>query len=146
MVLSSKSSLNPEIWGNSIWETIHFVAFGYPENPSKEDKEVYTNFYDNLMKVLPCDTCSTSATQKFMQENLEYIFSSRDRLIKWTHSFHNHVNGKLNKDHLSFDDFKDIYKKKFTEEKAVNNEPSFLFHNIIIIMLILFILYILIIR
>lgn len=145
MVLSSKSSLNPEIWGNSFWETIHFVAFGYPENPSKEDKEVYTNFYDNLMKVLPCDTCSRSAMKKFMQENLEYIFSSRDRLIEWTHSFHNHVNEKLNKDHLPFDDFKDIYNKKFIENKSVN-EPSFLFHNIIIIMLILFILYTLIIR
>ena len=37
--------------------TIHEVAIGYPEIPSETDKEEYKQFYDLIMKVLPCPIC-----------------------------------------------------------------------------------------
>ena len=44
-------------WGGFVWGTIHEVAMGYPETPTETDKEEYKQFYDLLMKVLPCPVC-----------------------------------------------------------------------------------------
>ena len=33
-------------WGEYLWHTIHFVALGYPNNPSDIDKKNYKNFFE----------------------------------------------------------------------------------------------------
>jgi len=136
--ISEKFNITPTFWGPYFWKTFHITAFGYPDNPNKVDKSAYQNFYDNFMKILPCDKCSNSAQRNVLKTDWEYILSSRDRLIKWTYDFHDKVNKKLGKKSPSFDDF--INTALVQEPKE---ECSFLFHNIMIILLIIFILYLL---
>ena len=49
--------MDPNIWGKHMWASIHFIALGYPHNPSETDKNNYTAFFENLHNVLPCNTC-----------------------------------------------------------------------------------------
>lgn len=105
MSLSGKSNINPKIWGPHFWETIHFVAYGYPDEPNSDDKEVYFSFYENIMKVLPCDKCTNSSQEIFKKSNLKDSLDSKDDLIKWTYLFHKSVNDKLNKDSPTFEEF-----------------------------------------
>ena len=105
MSLSGKSNINPKLWGPYFWQTIHFVAYGYPKNPNSEDKQVYFSFYENMMKVLPCDKCTNSAQEIFKKLNLKDSLDSRDNLIKWTYLFHKSVNNELGKDSPTLEEF-----------------------------------------
>ena len=135
--ISDKNNIDPRFWGPYFWKVFHITAFAYPDNPNKIDKSAYQNFYDSFMKILPCDKCSESAQRNILKVDWEYILSSRDRLIRWTYDFHDKVNKKLHKVSPSFKDFNNTI---LTPEPKPEN-PSFLIHNIVIIILVLFIIY-----
>lgn len=79
-------------WGGFVWGTIHEVAIGYPEIPSETDKEEYKQFYDLIMKVLPCPLCREE--HKNIQDAHPIDLTDRDTLFKWTVDIHNAVNEK----------------------------------------------------
>jgi len=140
MSLSGKSNINPKLWGPYFWETIHFVAHGYPENPNNTDKRAYTSFYRNMMKVLPCDKCATSAQTLFTQFPIGNSLNSRNDLIRWTHSFHNAVNNKLGKDSPTLEEFMHNFTNR--EEKGFKKYINYgLLITIIILMCVLIIRY-----
>ena len=132
MSLSGKSNINPEMWGPYFWQTFHFTAFGYPENPNGMDKYVYKIFFMYFMKILPCDKCYISS-QKIIDTNLlEKALESRESLIRWSYNFHDKVNKKLNKTSPGFEKFKYDFQ----------NRNSNVIHILIIILLLLMLLYI----
>ena len=140
MSLSGKSNINPELWGPYFWETIHFVAHGYPEKPNEIDKKVYTAFYKNMMRVLPCDKCTNSAQELFTEMKIRDFLDSRDNLIKWTHLFHTSVNNKLGKKSPSLEEFK--YNFTNREEKGFKKYINYgILIAIIILIVVLFIRY-----
>jgi len=116
MELSGKTNINPDVWGPIFWDTLHFTAFGYPSDPNTNDKDVYKNFIINYVKILPCDKCSKDANEYIsVTSDFEWdkILKNRDSFIKWTWSFHDHVNTKLNKISPKIDTFiKDFIDKK----------------------------------
>jgi|TARA_B100000902_G_scaffold142536_1_gene140126 hypothetical protein len=100
MKLSGKRNINPNVWGPTFWDTLHFTAFGYPNNPNEIDKDSYKHFIISYVKILPCDRCSVDAYNHVsMISDFEWnkILKDRDSLIKWTWDFHDSVNKKLNK-------------------------------------------------
>jgi hypothetical protein len=105
MSLSGKTNIKPVLWGPYLWETIHFVAFGYPKEPNERDKQVYFSFYENMMQVLPCDKCTISAQELFKTSDIKNHLGSREDLIEWTYKFHRSVNRKLGKKSPTFKDF-----------------------------------------
>lgn len=120
MKLSGKKNINPTVWGPIFWDTLHFTAFGYPNDPNEMDKQVYKNFIINYVKVLPCDKCSTDANNYInLISDFEWnkILKSRDSLIKWTWDFHNYVNEKLGKTSPKLDTFVDQFIDKKTPYK-----------------------------
>ena len=50
--------MNPKIWGSHAWIFIHSIAYSYPENPSKDEKNAIIYFLWSLQHILPCKTCS----------------------------------------------------------------------------------------
>lgn len=132
MSLSGKSNINPEIWGPYFWQTFHFTAFGYPENPNGMDKSAYKTFFIHFMKILPCDKCSVSSQEIIDINLLEKALESRESLIRWSYNFHNKVNKKLNKTSPGFEKFKYDFQ----------NRNSNIIHILIIILLLLILLYI----
>jgi hypothetical protein len=87
-----KYSVNKN-WGSFVWGTIHEVAMGYPENPTETDKDEYKQFYDLIMKVLPCPICKDEYTK--IKDLYPIDPTNRDTLFKWTVEIHNVVNEKL---------------------------------------------------
>lgn len=132
MSLSGKSNINPKLWGPYFWQTFHFTAFGYPENPNKSDKSAYKTFYIHFMKILPCDKCSVSSQEIIEINLLEKALESRETLIHWSYDFHDKVNKKLNKTSPGFETFKHDFQ----------NRDSNVIHIIIITFLLLILLYI----
>lgn len=132
MSLSGKSNINPKLWGPYFWQTFHFTAFGYPENPNKADKSAYKTFYIHFMKILPCDKCSVSSQEIIEINLLEKALESRETLIRWSYDFHDKVNKKLNKTSPGFETFKHDFQNR--DSKSMN--------IIIITLLLLILLYI----
>tara|TARA_Y100000389_G_scaffold203307_1_gene251338 strand:- start:16813 stop:17268 length:456 start_codon:yes stop_codon:yes gene_type:complete len=112
MKLSGKKNINPNVWGPIFWDTLHFTAFGYPNDPNKIDKDSYKNFVINYVKVLPCDKCSSDANDYInLISDFEWnkILNDRDSFIKWTWDFHDYVNKKLGKKSPKLDTFIDQF-------------------------------------
>jgi hypothetical protein len=132
MSLSGKSNINPELWGPYFWQTFHFTAFGYPENPNDEDKTAYKTFYIHFMKILPCDNCSISSHEIIDTNLLEKALESKESLIRWSYNFHDKVNKKLNKTSPNFETFK----------YGFQNRDSRVIHILITILLLIGLIYI----
>lgn len=131
MNLSGKSNINPKLWGPYFWQTFHFVAYGYPETPNSTDKQVYASFYENMIKVLPCDKCANSSQELLKNSDLKNSLESKDDLIKWTHSFHKAVNNKLGKDSPTLEEFM----HNFTNR---SNNSNYILAILLIIVVLLF--------
>lgn len=111
---NSKNGLNPKAWGKYNWKEIHFTTFGYPINPSDEDKEHYRNYFLYKGYTLPCEFCRKSY-QEFVTSdptNINNYLVDRDSLTKWGYLLHERVNEKLGITYgLSYTDFVQLYEK-----------------------------------
>lgn len=101
--------MKPRAWGRHFWYTIHFVALGYPEQPSDIDKQHYTNFFSNIQHVLPCTKCSENYSSHLEELPLANYLTNRDLLFAWTVQLHNIVNHNLGKESWSIEQAKAFY-------------------------------------
>lgn len=44
---NKNNGLMTKIWGAHLWEGLHAIAFGYPIEPTEEQKSHYKNFFMN---------------------------------------------------------------------------------------------------
>ena len=139
MSLSSKSNINPNLWGPYFWKTFHFTAFGYPKTPEETDKLVYKKFYTGFAKILPCDKCTKDAQEMMKNINWEKILSSRESLIRWTYDFHNKVNVKLNKESPTFEDFSSNFKKQKDVTNCSNKTEYIIIITLLVLIFLVFI-------
>lgn len=121
------NGLITKIWGEHAWEFFHCVAFGYPIEPTKEQKEHYKFFFTNVQHVLPCRYCRDSYGDFITKEDdlilTDKDLENRENLTKWTYRIHNRVNRKLGIDYkLSYDDF--VKKYESYRAKCVPNEKG----------------------
>jgi hypothetical protein len=120
------NGLITKIWGPAMWESINSIAFGYPINPSVEQKRFYKIYFLNLGNVLPCSFCQKSYNCFIAEKNTntylsDNVFDDRKSLIKWVYNLHNRVNIKLDVDYaITFDEFI----KKYESYRAICN-PKF---------------------
>lgn len=89
--------MEPEDWGKQFWFTFHTVAFYYPENPTDEEKESASNFYNSLKLLLPCDTCCEEYEKLINDNPVDEHLESPNDLSKWSYDIHNKVNARLGK-------------------------------------------------
>ena len=57
---NSNNGLVTDIWGPAMWRAMHSVTFGYPKNPTDEQKQEYKQFFISFGKVMPCRYCRDS--------------------------------------------------------------------------------------
>lgn len=145
--------MDPNIWGKHMWTSIHFIALGYPDNPSESEKTSYASFFENLYKVLPCNTCSNHL-KNTLQTELPLTtnnLSHRDALFKWTVDLHNIVNTRLNKPTITLEKATLIYMNRNTffntmcppskNTCALNDSLWSLYIGLILIILVLVYIY-----
>lgn len=109
-----KSGLLTSIWGPPTWDSLHCITFGYPDNPSEEDKDDYYNFFKMLRKVLPCCVCRDHYSQFITSGETELtkeVMKSKDSLTYWLYVIHCAVDKKLGMIYnISYEDLCEKYK------------------------------------
>ena len=134
--------MNPKIWGSHAWIFLHSIAYSYPENPSKIEKNAIINFLLSLQHILPCKTCSElyKKDMKIMKLNnnsIQKASLNRNNLILWINEMHNKVNKNLNKKEWTDEEYEKYYNRK--EE----SQPyKYIIFIIIILIFILFYIFI----
>jgi hypothetical protein len=92
------------IWGKHVWKALHYIALGYPNNPTNEQKEDYKTFYLLLKTVLPCKICRDHYVDNLINLPLnDDALKDKDSLIKWSINLHNLINQQLGNPILSYE-------------------------------------------
>lgn len=120
------NGLLPRIWGPHMWKSLHCISFGYPINPTPEQRDNYKIFFEKLGYVLPCKHCADSYNNMVSNSIIKLtddIFQSRDTLTKWVYELHQMVNHKLCVDYaVSYEDI--IVKYESFRAKCNPNLPG----------------------
>ena len=87
----------PDVWGESVWNTMHLISAGYPDNPNEKDKQKYKCFYKYIGQVLPCNKCITHYKIIMKKYPIDKYLSERNKLMHWVYLVHNAVNRMLKK-------------------------------------------------
>lgn len=93
----------PELWGPSLWKSIHYIALAYPNNPTYKDKQDYKEFFFKLINVIPCYRCSVNYETNLKKVPIDNYLSNNIDLFRWTFIIHNMVNKETSKKQLSFE-------------------------------------------
>ena len=123
--------MDKNIWGKHIWKSIHYIALGYPDIPTEEEKNNYYTFFISLKNVLPCLLCRNHYTDILINELpiTNDVMKNKHNLLKWTIDLHNIVNNKIGKKILSYEDAINI---------ILNNKDDINNNNIILLFIISF--------
>jgi hypothetical protein len=110
---NENNGLMTKIWGPHMWIAIHSVVFGYPVNPTEEQKQQYKTFLEHLGFVLPCIYCRQSY-QFFIKDGntilTDEVLKNRKNLTEWVYNIHNRVNKKLGVDYgTTYEEMCDFY-------------------------------------
>ncbi len=96
--------LGPDVWGPYGWKFFHFIALGYPKNPTEEDKINYKTFFTLVPSILPCSICSGHYAKNLKKYPItDDILSDRIKLFNWTVDMHNEVNVSNGKEIVNYD-------------------------------------------
>lgn len=108
-----ENGLISKIWGNPGWTFATAVAFGYPQHPTKEQRENYQLFFENLGNVLPCGYCRDSYHETIHRDPTRLsadVMRNRDTLTRWLYDVHSDINRKLGMDYAtSYQDMVNLY-------------------------------------
>jgi len=96
--------MDPSIWGKHGWKFIHFVAQGYPDKPSQEQKLQYKNFFNSIQYVLPCSFCRDHYTQNLINNPIDdSVLQNKKSFVDWTVKLHNIVNIQTDKEIIPYE-------------------------------------------
>jgi hypothetical protein len=107
------NGLITKIWGPALWIGEHSISFGYPLNPTDEEKLAYKKHFESLADVLPCIYCRNSYKEFISSGDTQLndaVLENRTTLTKWLYRIHNLVNEKLGVDYgVTYDDVVNKY-------------------------------------
>lgn len=139
--------MNPNIWGPGAWLFLHSITLNFPKNPSHEQKRRYSDFFNLLMFVLPCNNCRVNYKKHLSDFPIRFNLNSRDDLVRWLITIHNETNKINGKKEISFDEFKKIYsnlyknkEESITYYKNKNEIQKNIIYGLIITIIVCFII------
>jgi hypothetical protein len=103
--------VDPKQWGPYLWQSLHYIALGFPANPSMTDKMKYKQFFESLCNVIPCAKCCKNYHAHLKELPIDRFMSSPDQLFQWTVELHNIVNNDQGKPTWSVDKARAHYEK-----------------------------------
>jgi hypothetical protein len=107
----------PLYWSDGVWQTIHFIAFTYPETPDEKRKLSTLAMFEGLFVNLPCLGCAGHAVEYYKTTPPDVC--SRDALAQWVVTFHNSVNNRLGKrSDWTVEEAKEVLVHKFMGDGA----------------------------
>ena len=98
-------------WTKIKWTEIHSTGAKYPINPTDIEKDNIKLYIKNLYKTIPCGSCSLE-TKNYMdlhEDKLDEICLNKLSLFNFFVDFHNHINKKLNKTEMSYENVHKLF-------------------------------------
>lgn len=131
----------PDKWGPHGWKFIHYVTLGYPDKPTKEDKNKYKNFFISLSDVIPCMLCKMNYKDHLNEIPIDdSVLKNKESMMEWGIKVHNLVNKSNNKKIISVNDGinmikndNDTCKENFTNMESTFRKKVFIYISPIII-------------
>ena len=125
----SNNGMLTNVWGPSMWHSLHCISFNYPVNPTLEEKKNYLNFFKSLGHVLPCKYCRINFKKNIKKVPLNMkTMKNRDTLSLWLYKLHEEINTMLGKkSNLTYKDVKDRYemfRARCVEKKTKKKQPK----------------------
>lgn len=120
-------------WGPSVWSAMHYIALGYPDQPTHAERTSYETFYNLIPDVLPCTMCRTHFQELLKSDPVEMSAKNGTTLFNWTVRVHNRVNERLGKPQLSNVDAISKYIGTGASEKQAEANIKSKSYNIFII-------------
>lgn len=125
--------MNQNIWGSSLWFSLHTISMNYPNYPSNEDKINYKDFFISLKNVIPCTVCKKNYIRHLKENPIDSKLNTRKDLVYWLIDIHNMVNAEIGKKQMSYDaviqKYESIYNKKIFSPNTIENFESNLKKN-----------------
>lgn len=101
-----------------LWHIIHYLTFIYPDNPSEEEKNIFSNFFVlHLQNTLSCKPCQEKYNKQINEINLDFLFSSKKNLFNFFVDLHNEISTKKNRiggvihETYNYEEIEEFYKK-----------------------------------
>ena len=103
-------SFSKEIWGSSVWNLFHTIAYKIKEDKFEFHKSNLIYIQENICNTLPCPDCSRDASTMLKKVDFSKINNKEDfKLLIF--NFHNAINSKLNKPLFDFNELDNKYSK-----------------------------------
>jgi hypothetical protein len=142
--------MNQNIWGSSMWFSLHTITMNYPNFPTYVDKQDYKNFFVSLQYVIPCSVCRKNYQRHLKELPIENALESRQKLVYWLIDIHNLVNAEIGKKIMSYKNaiekyekiygkkiFDDDFIEKFENNSRINNNYLYICLALLILILII---------
>lgn len=142
--------MNQNIWGSSMWFSLHTITMNYPNVPTYVDKQDYKNFFVSLQYVIPCSVCRKNYQRHLKELPIENALESRQKLVYWLIDIHNLVNAEIGKKIMSYKNaiekyekiygkkiFDDDFIEKFENNSRINNNYLYICLALLILILII---------
>lgn len=125
--------MNQNIWGSTLWFSLHTISMNYPNNPTYAEKKDYKNFFISLQHVIPCKVCRKNYQRHLKEHPIDNHLESRQKFVYWLIDIHNMVNAEIGKKILSYENviekYEKIYDKKIFEEDFIEERKMLIFDN-----------------
>ena len=102
--ITSNEIIGPNRFGPSLWQGLHYITLGYPNKPTKEQKQKYKSLFTLLKDTLPCSICANHYAEKLKTMPItEEVLETRENLVKWLIDIHNIVNEQKGKEIIEYE-------------------------------------------
>ena len=136
--MSSKGGVAP--WGHHLWIAIHYVAMGYPDQPTEQDKKNYATFLRSVGPVLPCKMC-VGHFERLVTEEVPLdsdALASRESLFEWSVRAHNKVNQRLGKKEMTVEEARTYLLLLRSPDETSRDYSVYIASSAVLILVVLF--------
>ncbi len=103
--------IEPNVFGPSLWASIHYICLGAPETLDVRQKLSYKMFFEQLPYVIPCYNCGLHLESNLKKTPIDQFLTGSEDLFKWSVDLHNVVNTQLGKPLMNYEDARKHWKE-----------------------------------
>lgn len=104
------------IFWNIYWKILHTISFEYPINPDDNNKSDISKLIYNMNNGgISCHDCALHFKTYSDKNKIELCYNNKEQLFKYFVDLHNDVNIKTNKQLISIENAKELYKNSNNE-------------------------------
>lgn len=90
-----RKNFDKKCWGKHAWVFLHYITFGYPDNPTASIMVHTYRFLQSLRFLIPCEFCRENYAKHISagsQKLTLNVLRSKEAFMIWMFDLHNLVN------------------------------------------------------